>query len=86
MVWRHRADGLYQDDNEDKAVKPPKNLPGLISADELENLKRIFDAPIETDEDLLELAKLTEDESNEDTTNDTDGFDGDVWPEHIRSD
>lgn len=37
----------------------------LINDDEIERLRAIFDKDrrIETDEDLLELAKLTEDES-----------------------
>lgn len=43
---------------------------GIISAEALERLRAIFDPEqkIETDEDLLALAALTEDESDESVT------------------
>ncbi len=37
----------------------------MLTEVELENIRRILDAKIETDEDYAELAKLVEDESDE---------------------
>lgn len=54
---------------EDFDLESRDGVRAMLTAVEEENLKKIFGPerwPLETDEDLLELAKLVEDESDED--------------------